>query len=182
MFRFPALRPLVAVVVGAALLTGCSGEPEEAAPVLPSSTCFGAFTPADLAPFMGTGKEVRVDGPVDVRLTQDWKNANCQILVDGQGRFGASASRKPAGLNLPFVPAIEKQNPEPLPYVGNSRLWDSGAAVVLNCKGPTDSFDLDLFLNAAVPATLKQEDRRPAFAALMKKFLELVKQQNQCGT
>ncbi|WP_326590242.1 hypothetical protein [Streptomyces sp. NBC_01294] len=185
MLCFPASRALLAVVAGvvagSALLTGCAGEKEAAAPVLPDSTCFGAFTPADLAPLMGTGKEVQVDAPADLRLTADWKEANCRILVDGQGRFSALATRKPAGLNMPFGPEIEKSNPEALPYAGNSRLWDTGAAVVLNCKGPTDSFDLDLFVNASVPATLKQEDRRPTFAALMKKFMDLAKQQNQCG-
>ncbi|MFF8268776.1 hypothetical protein ACF059_15435 [Streptomyces sp. NPDC016562] len=181
MFRLPALRLLIAFAAGAALLTGCSGEDESAAPALPTSTCYGAFTPEELAPFMGKGKEVRVDGPADVRLTADWKRSHCTIDVDGQSRFTAWAYRRPAGLNIPFGSETEKQNPEALPYAGNSRLWDSGAAVVLSCKAPTDTFDLELRISAAVPATLKEEDRRPTFTALMKKFMDLAKQQNQCG-
>ncbi|MFJ9550876.1 hypothetical protein [Streptomyces erythrochromogenes] len=169
-----------AVAVGTALLAGCSDGKASAAPELPPSTCFGVFTPAELEPFMGTGDEARVDSPGDLGLTASRTKAICNIDVDGKPRWTASAERRPAGQEVSWGSEVEKHDPDELPYAGNSRLWDSGAAVVLGCTGPTETFDLTLFIDA-VPDGLKPEQRRPAFAALMKKFMESAKQQTRCG-
>ncbi|KOU30858.1 hypothetical protein ADK53_27470 [Streptomyces sp. WM6373] len=175
------LRAVVAAAAGTALLAGCSDGNASAAPELPASNCFGVFTPAELTPFMGTGDKVRVDSPGDLRLTASRTKAICNIDVDGKPRLTASGERRPAGQEVTWGSEVEKHQPDALPYADNSRLWDSGAAVVLGCTGPTESFDLTLFIDA-VPDGLRQEERRPAFAALMKKFMESAKQQTGCGT
>ncbi len=173
-------RPVVALAMGTALLTGCSAGKESAAPELPSSTCFGVFTPAELAPFMGTGDEVRVDSPPDLSLNVSRTKAICTIDVDGKPRLTATAQRRPAGQEVTWGSEVEKHRPDVLPYADQSRLWDSGSAVVVPCKAPEGDFDLVLFIDA-VPDGLKQEERRPAFAALMKKFMESARQQTGCG-
>ncbi|MET9573064.1 hypothetical protein ABZY34_28820 [Streptomyces virginiae] len=169
------------MAVGTAMLAGCSDGKESASPELPSSTCFGVFTPAELAPFVGTGDEVRVDSPGDLRLTAGRTKATCNIEVDGKPRLTASAERRPAGQEVTWGSEVEKHRPEVLPYAGNSKLWDSGAAVVLGCTGSAEAFDLTLFIDA-VPDGLKQEERRPAFAALMQTFMESARQQVGCDT
>ncbi|MEW2138995.1 hypothetical protein AB0892_20785 [Streptomyces sp. NPDC005409] len=97
MFRADRFRLAVAITAGAALLAGCSDSKEPAVAKLPAYACFGAFSPTELEPFMGTGEEVRVDAPADVRLTAERKSAICTIDVDGQHRFSALAERLPAG-------------------------------------------------------------------------------------
>ncbi|KJK48256.1 MULTISPECIES: hypothetical protein [unclassified Streptomyces] len=177
--RFPWL--VVAGAMGTSLLVGCSDDEKSGAPELPSSTCFGVFTPAELAPFVGSGDEVRVDSPGDLRLTAGRNRATCNIEVDGKPRLTASAGRRPPGQEVSWGSEVEKHHPEALPYIGNSKLWDSGAAVVLGCNGPSgEAFDLTLFIDA-VPDGLKQGERRPAFATLMKKFMESARQQAGCG-
>ncbi|MGZ9931217.1 hypothetical protein ACXNSR_15145 [Streptomyces sp. NC-S4] len=178
--RTPRAVVAVAVAVGAALLAGCSGGKAPAPPALPGSTCFGAFTPTELAPLMGTGEEVRVDGPADVRLSAGRKSALCNIYVDGKTRFFASAERLPQGQHFFWAPAVDEQKPEPLPFVENGKLWDGGAAVFLSCNGPTEAFELKLWLDGSTEH-IEQEERRPLFAGLMKKYLGFAKEQTGCG-
>ncbi|MEV7560315.1 hypothetical protein [Streptomyces sp. NPDC089795] len=173
-------RAVVAVAAGAALLAGCSDDKASAAPELPASTCFGAFTPTELAPFMGTGEEARVAGPADVRLSAGRKSAICNIYVDGKTRFFASAERLPQGQHFTWAPAVDEQEPEPLPFAGNSKLWDGGAAIFLSCDGPTDAFELKLWLDGSTEH-IEQGERRPLFAGLMKKYLDFARQQTGCG-
>ncbi|WP_314252980.1 hypothetical protein [Streptomyces sp. DSM 40907] len=173
-------RVVVAVAMGAALLAGCSDGKASAAPALPGSTCFGAFTPTELAPLMGTGKETQVDGPADVRLSAGRKSALCNIYVDGKSRFFAGAERLPQGQHFFWAPAVDEQNPEPLPFAENSKLWDGGAAIFLSCNGPTEAFELKLWLDGSTEQ-IEQEKRRPLFAGLMKKYLEFAKEQTGCG-
>ncbi|MFF8263993.1 hypothetical protein [Streptomyces virginiae] len=176
-----ALVATVSLAVGVPLLSGCSDGKESAASELPSSTCFGVFTPVELAPFVGTGDEVRVDSPGDLRLSAGRTKATCNIEVGGKPRLTVSAERRPPGQEVTWGSEVEKHRPEVLPYAGNSKLWDSGAAVVLGCTGSAEAFDLTLFIDA-VPDGLKQEERRPAFAALMRKFMESARQQAGCDT
>ncbi|MEV7445286.1 hypothetical protein AB0O22_29830 [Streptomyces sp. NPDC091204] len=166
--------------MGAVLLAGCSDGKASAAPELPPSTCFGAFTPAELAPFMGKGKEVRVDAPADARLSAGRESAICNIYVDGKTRLFASVERLPKGQDFFWAPAVDAQKPEPLPFAEDSKLWDSGAAVFLSCDGPTEAFELKVWLDGSTEQ-IKQEERRPLFAALMKKYLDFAKQQTGCG-
>ncbi|MEU6211458.1 hypothetical protein ABZ891_16300 [Streptomyces sp. NPDC047023] len=173
-------RAVLALAVGTALLTGCFADKKSAAPALPSSTCFGVFTPAELAPFMGSGEEVRVDSPDDLGVNVSRKYARCNIDVDGRSRFTASIDRRPAGHVIVWGSEVEKHRPDVLPYAEHSRLWDSGVALVVNCKAAEGDFDLMLFLDA-VPDEVKPEERRPVFAALMKKFLAASRQQTNCG-
>ncbi|MER6318474.1 hypothetical protein ABT237_32600 [Streptomyces sp. NPDC001581] len=177
----PRIRGAVAaVVVGIAVLVGCSDGKESAAPELPESTCFGAFTPAELAPFMGAGREVRVDAPADVRLSASRKSAICNIYVDGKTRFFATADRLPEGQHFVWAPSVDEQKPEALPFAQNSKLWDGGVAVVLTCSGPTDAFELRLWIDGSVEK-VRQDARRPLFTELMKKYLDFAKQQTGCG-
>ncbi|MGW6981149.1 hypothetical protein ACWGE1_17130 [Streptomyces sp. NPDC054932] len=173
-------RVVVGVAVGAALLAGCSDGPVSAAPELPGSTCFGAFTPAELAPFMGTGREVKVDGPADARLSAGRKSAICNIYVDGKTRFFATAERLPQGQHFVWAPAVDEQKPEALPFAENSKLWDGGAAVVLPCSGPADAFELRLWIDGSVEK-IQQDARRPLFTGLMKKYLDFAREQTGCG-
>ncbi|MCX5179079.1 hypothetical protein [Streptomyces virginiae] len=173
-------RAVVAVAVGTALLAGCSDGKVSAVPELPASTCFGAFTPTELAPFMGTGEEVRVAAPADARLTAGRKSAICNIYVDGKTRFFASAERLPQGQHFSWAPAVDEQKPEPLPFAENSKLWDSGVAIFLSCNGPTEAFELKLWLDGSTEQ-IKQEERRPLLAGLMKKYLDFARQQTGCG-
>ncbi|MFE5521647.1 hypothetical protein ACFQ9Q_28605 [Streptomyces virginiae] len=175
-----AVAAVVAVAAGAALLAGCSDGKTSAAPELPASTCFGAFTPTELAPFVGTGEEVRVDAPADARLTAGRKSAICNIYVDGKTRFFASAERLPQGQHFFWAPAVDEQKPEPLPFAENSKLWDGGAAIFLSCKGPTEAFELKLWLDGSTER-IEQKERRPMFAGLMKKYLDFARQQTGCG-
>lgn len=62
----------------------------------------------------------------------------------------------------------------------NGKLWDDGAAVFLACEGSKESFELQLWLSG-VADEVKQEERRPKFAALMAKYLDFAKQQTGCG-
>ncbi|MFJ3832709.1 hypothetical protein ACIPWI_32855 [Streptomyces sp. NPDC090046] len=180
MFRPRTPRVVVTVAVGAALLAGCSEGKASAAPELPASTCFGAFTPTELAPLMGTGEKVQVDGPADVRLSAGRKSAICNIYVDGKTRFFASAERLPHGQHFFWAPAVDEQKPEPLAFAENSKLWDSGAAIFLSCNGPTGAFELKLWLDGSTEQ-IKQEERRPLFAGLMKKYLDFAREQTGCG-
>ncbi|MFI5547920.1 hypothetical protein ACIA6E_29545 [Streptomyces sp. NPDC051815] len=172
-------RAVLALAVGTALLTGCFTDGKSAAPALPSSTCFGVFTPAELAPFMGSGEEVEVYSPDELSVNVSRGHATCNISVDGKSRFTASIDRRRAGLEVTWGSEVEKHRPDVLPYAEHSRLWDSGVVLIVNCKADDGDFDLRLFIDA-VPDEVKPEERRPVFAALMKKFLAASREQANC--
>ncbi|MBT2542505.1 hypothetical protein J7E99_17720 [Streptomyces sp. ISL-44] len=171
---------LAAVLSAAALLlSGCAEEKKpSAASQLPQSTCFGAFTPADLAPLLGNADEVKVDSPVDLRLTPERRGATCNIYVDGKSGVLATAERQPLGQGF-FWP-LEKVNPEPIPSVENGKVWDTGAAAGIACKGAKDSFELELWLSGSIDGK-KAGESRALLTELMKQYADYAKQQTQCG-
>ncbi|MEU6758564.1 hypothetical protein [Streptomyces sp. NPDC046685] len=169
-----------APVVAALLLSGCADEKKpSAASQLPQTTCFGAFTPSDLAPLLGNADEVKVDSPPDLRLTADRAGVTCNIYVDGKSGVLAWVKRQPLGRG--FLWPLEKANPESIPSVENGKVWDTGAAAGISCKGSKDSFELELWLSGHVDGKRASESRR-VLAELMKKYADYARQQNQCGT
>ncbi|MFG2618267.1 hypothetical protein ACGFXC_11645 [Streptomyces sp. NPDC048507] len=173
--------PVVLITVAvAAALVGCAGGRPAAALEPPATTCFGAFSPAEIAPFMGTGKDVQVRGPAVLRLSRQRERENCTIDVDGKNRFFARAYRQPVGGVHSWPSLLADKHPEPLAGADDGKLWDDGAAVVLSCEGPTDSFVLELWVGGVVDG-IQKEDRRPTLAALMKRYAEFAKQQTRCG-
>ncbi|MFJ9343683.1 hypothetical protein ACIRP0_31035 [Streptomyces sp. NPDC101733] len=129
---------------------------------------------------MGTGKDVQVRAPGDIRLTAQRARESCTIDVDGKNRFLARAYRQPVGGVHTWPSLLSDNDPEPLPGAKDGKLWDDGAAVVLTCEGPTDSFVLELWIGGATDG-IKKEERRPKFAALMNKYTEFAKSQTKCG-
>ncbi len=179
--RTRALLPLAAApAVAALLLSGCAEEKKpSAASQLPQTTCFGAFTPSDLAPLLGNADEVKVDSPLDLRLTPDRQGVTCNIYVDGKSGVLAWAKRHPLGQG--FLWPLEKVNTEPIPSVENGKVWDTGAAAGISCKGSKDSFELELWLSGSVDGKKARESRQ-VLAELMQKYVDYAKQQTQCGT
>ncbi|MFI5616923.1 hypothetical protein [Streptomyces sp. NPDC051567] len=179
MSRSLAVRVSGVVLVLAAMVAGCSEKKTPAASKLPSGTCFGVFDPADLAPLLGDGEEVKVVAPADMTLTPARPSAICNVYVDRQGPFLATVERAPVGRQF-FWP-LDKANPDPLPFVENGKVWNTGAAVALTCKKAEESFELELWISGS-SNKMKYEDVRPLFTALMKKYLEAARQQNGCGS
>ncbi|WP_327414260.1 hypothetical protein [Streptomyces sp. NBC_01233] len=170
----------VALAAGVALLSGCAEEkkPLAASKVRPE-TCFGAFTPSDLSPLLGRGDEVTVDSPYDLRLNAQRPGVTCNIYVDGKSGVLAWAERQPLGQGV-FWP-LEKVDAEPIPTVENGKVWNTGAAALLSCKGATDSFELELWLSGSVDGK-KPGESRPVLVELMKKYADYAKQQTGCGS
>ncbi|MEV7173360.1 hypothetical protein AB0O18_27115 [Streptomyces sp. NPDC093224] len=179
-----ALRTLCLVagtLIAAAAVAGCAEEKKAAAPQLPERTCFGVFTRSDLEPLMGEGETVTVSGPADARLNAQRRSATCNVDVDGRGRVLVAATRRPLGQSF-FWPPTDRSEPAPEPLALGDRgiLWDTGARVVLTCKGAADSFELELSLSGSVEHT-KPGTSRALFTSLMITYLESAKQQTQCG-
>ncbi|MCM1967538.1 MULTISPECIES: hypothetical protein [unclassified Streptomyces] len=175
--------PLVVTValVAVAALAGCSEEKKSAAAKLPERSCFGVFSRSDLEPLVGPGDEVKDASPTDVRLNAERRGATCNIYVDGRGRVLVTATRQPLGQSFFWPDTGEtRPAPEPLALGDKGRVWDTGATVALTCKGATDSFELELGIGGSVEH-MKPADRRPLFIELMKKFLEVAKEQTRCG-
>ncbi|MEU9085279.1 hypothetical protein [Streptomyces sp. NPDC048357] len=170
-----------ALAVGFALLSGCAAveKPSAASKVRPE-TCFGVFTPSELAPLLGRGDEVTVDSPYDLELNAQRRGVTCNIYVDGKTRFFATADRLPQGQYFVWAPAVDEQKPDALPFAQNSKLWDGGAAVVLECSGPTDAFELRLWIDGSAEK-IRQDARRPLFTELMQKYLDFAKEQTGCA-
>lgn len=178
-----ALNSLVLTVtlVAVGALAGCSEEKESAAAKLPERSCFGVFTRSDLEPLMGPGEEVKDASPTDLRLNEVRRGATCNIYVDGRGRVLVTATRQPLGNSFFWPPTDANQPaPEPLALGDKGMVWDTGARVTLTCRGSEDSFELALGIGGSVEH-MKPADRRPLFTELMKKYLEVAKQQTQCG-
>ncbi|MER6318475.1 hypothetical protein ABT237_32605 [Streptomyces sp. NPDC001581] len=175
-------RPVVAaaLAVSLALLSGCAEEqkPLAASKVRPE-TCFGAFTPSDLSPLLGRGDEVTVDSPYDLELNAQRPGVTCNIYVDGKSGLLATAERQPLGQGA-YWP-LEKVDAEPIPSVENGKVWNTGAAALLSCKGAPDSFELELWLSGSVDGK-KPGDSRPVLAELMKKYADYARQQTRCGS
>ncbi|WP_371616099.1 hypothetical protein [Streptomyces sp. NBC_00454] len=178
---FPAGRVLALTLGAAAVLSGCSEGSESAAAKLPERPCFGVFTRSDLEPLMGEGHEVKDDSPTDLSLNAYRRSATCTIDVDGEGRVLVTATRQPLGDHFFWPPTDANQPaPEPLALGDKGMVWDTGARVTLTCKGPADSFELALGVSGSTEH-MKAADRRPLFTGLMKKYLEVAKQQTRCG-
>ncbi|MGW7461474.1 hypothetical protein [Streptomyces sp. NPDC054797] len=172
-------RVLAATMVAAAALTGCGEEKKAAAPQLPERTCFGVFTRSELEPLMGYGETVEVSGPTDARLTASRRAVTCSVDVDGKRRVLVMATRQPLGQSF-IWPPTDPPAPDSLPLGDKGIVWDTGARVALSCKGDRDSFELELGLSGSVEH-VKAGTSRALFTALMTKYLEIAKQQTQCG-
>lgn len=172
---------LTVVLITVAALAGCSEEKKSAAVKLPERSCFEVFTRSDVEPLMGDGDKVKEVSPTDLRLNAVRRGATCNIYVDGEGRVLVTATRQPLGDHFFWPPTDANQPaPEPLSLGDKGMVWDTGARVTLTCKGSTDSFELELGIGGSTEH-MKAADRRPLFTGLMKKYLEVAKQQTQCG-
>ncbi|MBT2404644.1 MULTISPECIES: hypothetical protein [unclassified Streptomyces] len=172
---------LAAALVAAVALTGCSEEKKAAAPQLPERNCFGIFTRDDLEPLMGKGEEVKESGPVDVKLTAERRSATCNVDVDGEGRFLASATRQPLDQSFFWMREMIKPPPDPLDLGDEAIVYDTGARVAFSCKGPKDMFHVELTVSGSIEQ-MKKGESRPLFAKLIKKFVDVAKQQTQCDS
>ncbi|MFI8344968.1 hypothetical protein ACIF8W_33580 [Streptomyces sp. NPDC085639] len=167
-----------ALAAGVALLSGCTEEekPSAATKVRPE-TCFGAFTPAELAPLLGRGDEVTVDSPYDMRLNAQRPGVICNIYVDGKSGVFAQAKWQPVGRGFLQLPETVKA--DPIVGVEHGKVWGTGAAAGFTCERPEGSFELDLRLSGTVAG--ERDETRTVLAELMKKYVDRAKQQNQCG-
>ncbi|MFF3089439.1 hypothetical protein ACFVRB_31020 [Streptomyces nojiriensis] len=173
-----ALVLTATLAVAVALLSGCAEEekPSAASKVRPQ-TCFGAFTPDELAPLLGTGDEVTVDSPYDLELNAQRRGVTCNIYVDGKSGLLATATWQPLGRG--FQPLPETANADAIPAVENGRVWDAGAVAGIVCKKAGDSFELALGLSGSVDG--EADETRRLLAELMKKYVDRAKQQNRCA-
>ncbi|MFG2878257.1 hypothetical protein ACGFYU_25160 [Streptomyces sp. NPDC048337] len=163
-------------------MTGCGDEKKAAAPQLPERTCFGVFTRSDLEPLMGYGETVKVDSPVDLRLTAERRGATCNVYVDGRGRVLVSATRQPLGQHFTWPPTDANQPaPDPLPLGDKGLVRDTGARVTLTCEGAKDSFELEMVISGSVEH-MKPGTSRALFTNLMTKYVDVAKQQTGCGS
>ncbi|WP_030717822.1 hypothetical protein [Streptomyces sp. NRRL F-2580] len=180
----PAPRTRTALVltatlaVAVVLLPGCATEekPSAATKVRPE-TCFGIFTPDELAPLLGAGDEVTVDSPHDLELNAQRRGATCNIYVDGKSGLLATATWQPLGRG--FQPLPETANADAIPAVENGKVWDAGAVAGISCTTAEDSFELALGLSGTVDG--KAEETRRLLAELMKKYVDRAKRQNHCA-
>jgi hypothetical protein len=156
------------------VLVGCAEQKPIAATRLPTSSCFGAFTPAELAPLLGRGDEIKVDSPVDLKLTAERRGATCNIYVDGKSGMLAWATRQGAGEGFSWP--LDGKNPDSIPGVENGKVWDTGAAAGLTCKGE-DPFELELWIGATADSP---RETRAVLMPLMQKFVAYAKEQAQC--
>ncbi|MFD7835944.1 hypothetical protein [Streptomyces sp. NPDC059761] len=175
------VRALALVSVALAVLVGCTEGSDAAAPQLPERTCFGVFSRSDLEPLMGNGAEVKVSGPADMRLTATWRGATCDVDVDGKGRFLAYATRQPLEQSFFWNPQLINPAPDALALGDKGIVYDTGARVLLVCKGGKDAFQVELVLSGSIDH-VKKGGSRPLFTALMAKFADAAKQQTQCGS
>ncbi|KMO97971.1 hypothetical protein [Streptomyces roseus] len=169
-----------AVAITQAVLTGCSKGTETAASKLPERTCFDVFDRSDLGPLVGNGEQVNVSGPADMQLTAVRRGATCSVDVDGKDRFLASATRQPLEQSFFWNAQLIKPPADPLPLGDKGIVYDTGARVLLVCKGSQDSFQVELSLSGSTDQVEKGESR-PLFTRLMKKFVEAGRQQTRCG-
>ncbi|MFB7181348.1 hypothetical protein ACFCYI_27045 [Streptomyces sp. NPDC056257] len=167
-----------ALAVGLALLSGCAEEekPSAASKVRPE-TCFGAFTPAELAPLLGRGDEVTVDSPYDLELNAQRRGVTCNIYVDGKSGVLATATWQPLGRG--FQPLPETAKADSIPAVENGKVWDAGAVAGISCKRAEDSFELALGLSGTVDG--KAGETRRVLVELMQKYVDRAKRQNECA-
>ncbi|MDX6760025.1 hypothetical protein SIN09_11370 [Streptomyces sp. F8] len=140
-------------------------------------TCFGAFTPAELAPVLGRADEVTVDSPYDMRLNAQRRGVTCNIYVDGQSGLLATATWQPTGRG--FRRYLDNVPTEPVPGLENSQMWATGAAAGFTCTTADGSFEVELKLSATVDG--KPDATRRTLVELMGKYVDRAKQQNQCG-
>ncbi|WP_327132272.1 hypothetical protein OG311_15350 [Streptomyces sp. NBC_01343] len=171
---------LALVPVSLAVLAGCTGGTETAAPKLPERTCFGVFSRSDLGSLVGNGEEVKESGPADMELTAVRRTATCNVAVDGEGRFLASATRQPLEQSFFWNAELIKPAADTLPLGDKGIVYDTGARVLLICKGSQDTFQVELSLSGSTDQ-VEKGGSRPLFTRLMKKFVEAGKQQTQCG-
>ncbi|MFF1338734.1 hypothetical protein ACFVYT_12625 [Streptomyces sp. NPDC058290] len=172
---------LAALPFAMAVVAGCAEGTNAAAPKLPERTCFGVFSRSDLDPLMGNGEEVKEVGPIDMRLTAERRGATCNVDVDGKGRFLASATRQPLEQSFFWNPEMIRPAPDELALGDRGLVYDTGARVVLTCKGTKDVFQLELSLSGSIEH-MKKGESRPLFTKLMTKFLDVAKEQTQCGS
>ncbi|MFE2475606.1 hypothetical protein [Streptomyces sp. NPDC059389] len=174
------VRSLALAPLALAVLAGCTGGTEAAAPKLPERTCFGVFTRSDLEPLMGNGREVKESGPADMQLNGYRRTATCSVDVDGRGRFLASATRQPLEQSFFWNAQLIKPPADTLPLGDKGIVYDTGARVLLVCKGSQDAFQVELSLSGSTDQ-VEKGGSRPLFTRLMTKFVEAGKQQTQCG-
>ncbi|MFD6230767.1 hypothetical protein ACFWFZ_28485 [Streptomyces sp. NPDC060232] len=173
-------RSAGALIVVALLLGGCAeAEKQSAASKLPESTCFGVFTPSDLEPLLGRGEEVKVDSPHDLALNSRRRGATCNIYVDGKSGVLAWAKWQPAGQGFHWP--LDGLNAEPIPAVENGRVWDTGAAAGISCRGAEDAFELELWLSGSISGK-KAAETRSLLTGLMTKYADRARQQTHCRT
>ncbi|MFE0657516.1 hypothetical protein [Streptomyces sp. NPDC058876] len=144
---------------------------------LPESTCFGAFTPSDLAPLLGRGDDVKVDSPADLALNSQRRAATCNIYVDGKSGVLAWAKWQPVGQEFHWP--LDDLNAESIPAVENGKVWDTGAAAGISCQGSEEPFQLELWLSGSISGK-KSTDTRVLLTGLMQKYADYAKRQNQC--
>ncbi|MEV0987406.1 hypothetical protein [Streptomyces sp. NPDC049949] len=178
--RPSALVSMAAAPIALAVLVGCSEGTETAAPKLPERTCFGVFSRSDLGPLVGNGEEVKESGPADMELTAARRTSTCSVDVDGRGRFLASATRQPLEQSFFWNAELIKPAADTLPMGDKGIVYDTGARVLLICKGSQDTFQVELSLSGSTDQ-VEKGGSRPLFTRLMKKFVEAGKQQTRCG-
>ncbi|TDU77953.1 hypothetical protein [Streptomyces sp. KS 21] len=176
-----ALVLAAAAPVALAALTGCSEGTETAASKLPERTCFGVFSRSDLGPLVGNGEQVKESGPADMRLTAVRRGATCSVDVDGKDRFLASATRQPLEQSFFWNTELIKPAADPLPLGDKGIVYNTGARVLLVCKGSDEPFQVELSLSGSTDQ-VEKGGSRPLFTRLMTKFVEAGKQQTQCAS
>ncbi|MDJ0379583.1 hypothetical protein [Streptomyces sp. G-G2] len=159
-------------------LTGCGEEAKPAAQLLQERTCFGVFTRDDLAPFLGDGDDVRVSGASDAELTAARRGVTCTVAA-GSNYFQASATRQPLGQSFFWNRETIHPAADPLALGDDAIVYNVGARALVNCRGGTDEFGLEVHVSGDVDK-MKPEERRPLFAKLVAKLLDAAKQQSKC--
>jgi hypothetical protein len=172
---------LTAALAGTTALAGCSEQEKAAEAQLPERTCFEVFTRSDLAPLLGNGDVVKVSAPSDLRLTAERRGATCTVDVDGRVSFVASATRQPLDQSFFWNPELIKPAPDPLPLGEKGIVYDTGARVLLVCRGPKDSFQVELSLSGSIDHVGRGQSR-PLFSELMRKFVPVATEQTTCGS
>ncbi|GHE40210.1 hypothetical protein CP980_20920 [Streptomyces vinaceus] len=178
--RPSALVSMTAAWAALTVLTGCSEAAETAAPKLPERTCFGVFSRSDLGPLVGKGEEVKESGPADMQLTALRRTSTCSVDVDGRSRFLASATRQPLEQSFFWNAQLIKPPADPLPLGDKGIVYDTGARVLLVCKGSGEPFQVELAISGSIDQ-VEKGGSRPLFTQLMKKFVEAGRQQTKCG-
>jgi hypothetical protein len=167
-----------AVLVGAALVGGCSSPPENRRPEIPGRVCWDAFTGSDVEPFLRDGEKARSQTRLPFEL-YGWKSSvTCVVYVDGNNQFMATAARQAGDVDLDWS-TWERAGGTPLDVGEQGLIWNSGTVTYFFCGKPDSRDKIELRLDGSIRDDIPKARR--LLTELTKKYLAFAQKELDCS-